>query len=773
MFRKSALVFTFFSLAILKPSFVIAQGEKKIIDIEQCFQRAYMPQMPEAIQWQSANTFTQTIKDTCWAFNLNSNGTLLGKKMLFTKDSFIKRTMVAVSATTADKSFKLARIPQIHWESSSTGWFAVNDYYFNINLNAAQTDNLMLGWISLKAYLNIPVQEIQAQEISENGNWLAYVKSNNIYVTSIHGDLASKSINAQVTTDGSENLVYGQSVHQNEFGITKGLFWSKNAKKLAFYRMDQTRVTSCPLVNIGDRPASSSSFKYPMAGDSSHTVTVGIFDPMSLKTIYLKTEGTYDHYLTNLTWTPDEKFLYISWVNREQNKMELRKYSVESGLLVSIDFVMTHPKYVEPETGPVFLPNSNTDFVLEHKGSGYNHLYLFQFPVANLKKGKSAGMPVISSITAGNWEVTQLLGFSTDGTQIIYQGTGESPMERHIYSSFMAAAILQNTSLKKGLLLTKGYAGTHNAIYHKESHKILDFYSSVTVPMTVSIFNIPKLKPGISIQENFRTHVIFESPNPLSNFNLGEVKLEKQNFNGVELYSRTFLPFNFDPNKKYPVVVYVYGGPHAQMVTNSWLGGGSLWMHYMASKGYIVYTIDNRGSAHRGLEFENATHRQLGTVEMQDQLAALKWLKNQSWVDSTRVGIHGWSFGGFMTTSLMIRAAGNYKVGVAGGPVINWKYYEIMYTERYMDKPQENPDGYAANNLLDYSKNLKGKLLMIHGADDNVVVWQHSLMFVERNVKDHNVNLDYFVYPGHKHNVVGPDRAHLYKKVCQYFFDFL
>jgi dipeptidyl-peptidase-4 len=209
------------------------------------------------------------------------------------------------------------------------------------------------------------------------------------------------------------------------------------------------------------------------------------------------------------------------------------------------------------------------------------------------------------------------------------------------------------------------------------------------------------------------------------------------------------------------------------MVQNKWLGGGNLWMAYMASKGYIVFTIDNRGSANRGFDFESSIHRRLGEVEMNDQLAGITYLKQLSFVDSTRIGIHGWSFGGFMTTSLMTRYPNVFKTGVAGGPVIDWKYYEIMYTERYMDHPSSNPDGYKRTSLLPSASQLKNRLLMIHGADDDVVVLQHSLMFLDACVKSSNDQLDFFIYPGHKHNVVGRDRTHLYKKVSQYFFDHL
>jgi len=691
---------------------------KKLISLQECFQSLNNPQPPPSFRWKGESTFTMVINDTLWGYSLsNFNQTLNSKTFLISRDSF----NALLSSTIKLPVSKSTRFPLINWTSETTGWFNYNNSIVNIWDKSIENSGKPTFKLLLKSrfafdegYLNEQTAKLDvvAQEMSENNNWLAFVGNNNIYVQQLEGwteaDKSSGKYAAtvyQVTEDGGNGIVYGQSVHQNEFGISKGLFWGKQGKKLAFYRMDERRVPQYPLIDISKRPAKSDQFRYPMAGDSSHTVTVGIFDPLSKKLVYVKCEGNYDQFLTNLTFTPDEKFLYISWVNREQNRMELRKYNTETGLLVSTDLVLSHPKYVEPENGPIFLPNSNTNFILEHEGNGFNHLYLFEF-LAGVNSPK----------------ITQLT--------------------------------LQ-TGTNTGLL---SVGGRYLAVYHTDLKN----------PMSLVVLNTePKSNAGTNPIN------LHNSKNPLDKYALGEIKIQKQNFNGIDLYSRTFLPYNFDPTKKYPVVVYVYGGPHAQMVTNSWLGGGSLWMHFLASKGYVVYTIDNRGSAHRGLEFENATHRKLGEVEMLDQLAALRWLKQQNWVDSSRIGVHGWSFGGFMTTSLMTRAAGNYKVGVAGGPVIDWNYYEIMYTERYMDRPQENQEGYAENNLINQTKNLKDRLLMIHGADDNVVVWQHSLMFLNACVKAGNANLDYFVYPGHKHNVVGPDRAHLYKKVCQYFFDHL
>jgi dipeptidyl-peptidase-4 len=297
----------------------------------------------------------------------------------------------------------------------------------------------------------------------------------------------------------------------------------------------------------------------------------------------------------------------------------------------------------------------------------------------------------------------------------------------------------------------------------------IDMSSGIKNPRSYSVGTI-EWKPSAMFSTPL---LVYAAENPLAEYSLARMEMGQMEHDGNTLYTRTFYPSDFDPNKQYPVVCYLYGGPHAQMIQNRWMGGANLWFHYMAQAGYIVYTVDNRGSSHRGLAFEQATFRNLGTVEMQDQLAVLNLLKSQPYIDSSRCGVHGWSFGGFMTTSLMTRESGAFKVGVAGGPVIDWNYYEIMYTERYMDRPSENAEGYAANSLLNHADKLAGRLLMIHGTLDNVVLWQHSQLFVEQCVKEGVTGLDYFIYPGHEHNVIGRDRAHLYKKVSQYFFEHL
>jgi len=757
------------------------------LTIDNCFNPKFYPKNARLYGWITQNQLTEVVDGVFLTIDIQS----MNRTPLIKVDSFINIAKTAIKATTGE-DVNLFGMPIINWTGDYQGWFEAGRFVVSVDFKKPLTDNLMVGPVQLRYSIHGPKDELQASEFSSNGSMVGVVKNNDLYITGNDPRLNFNDI--RITQDGGNGIVYGQSVHRNEFGISKGLFWSPGDDKLAFYRMDERRVTDYPMFGIQPRPAKANSIKYPMAGDSSHTVTVGVYHIESKRLVYLNTQGSYDHYLTNVTWTPDGKFIYISWVNRDQNKMELRKYDAISGALVSVDYQLSHPKYVEPESGPIFIPNSNTDFVLQSEADGWNHLYLFRFV-----KGK----PVIRQITKGNWEVTEVLGFTQEGKYLLFENTMASPLERRVHALDWANSKVNAqgmaTPIAKGSKETSydltPFAGTNKCNYNAKNGYLLDIFSSYNTPRQIFAIDVMKgiggyissrQNPGVQVStftlpenatltlgngEYFKS--IFSSPSPIANLGLGKMEVNKRWVNGTEQYYRIFYPSHFDPNKKYPVVVYVYGGPHAQMITNSWLGGGNLWMHYMAENGYIVYTQDNRGSAHRGLAFENAVHRQLGTAEMADQLDGLAWLKSQTWCDSTRVGVHGWSFGGFMTTSLMTRTPGKFKVGVAGGPVIDWSFYEIMYTERYMDRPEENPDGYKNNNLLGYADKLQGRLLMIHGADDDVVVWQHSLMFVDKAVKARNAQLDYFVYPGHKHNVVGPDRVHLYKKISQYFFDFL
>jgi len=554
--------------------------------------------------------------------------------------------------------------------------------------------------------------------------------------------------NARITVAQSrdKDIVYGQSASRREFGISKGTFWSPKANYLAYYIKDNSDVTDYPLVDITSRTAEAEMTPYPMAGTPSEHVSLGIYNVDKNQTIYIEDENAEsEQYLTNISWGPNEEYIYIQVLNREQNHMKFNKYDVKTGALVNTLFEEKHEKYVEPYHKIHFIPGDDDKFVYQTRRDGYNHLYLYT------TKGKRKGQ-----ITSGNWEVTQFLGFGHKGRYAYYVSTEESPLERHAYK-----INIKNSQKKTKITQSPGY---HRVELSTDANYLSDRYSSTEVPGISQVINTNTLEK----------HTLKKAKNPLKPYALGEMEIGtiKAGDEKTDLYYRLIKPTEFDSTKTYPAIVYVYGGPHAQLISNRWMGGARMWQQYMAQNGYVMLTIDNRGSANRGLAFENATHRQLGKLEMEDQLRGIKFLKKLGYVDTTKIGVHGWSYGGFMTTSLMTHHPEVFQVGVAGGPVIDWKYYEIMYGERYMDTPEENPEGYKSTSLIDMAPELKGKLLIIHGGMDPTVVQQHSLAFLRACIKN-NIPVDYFVYPQAEHNVRGKDRIHLMQKVTDYFNDFL
>lgn len=609
-------------------------------------------------------------------------------------------------------------------------WKNENEFYFN----AGKSE--VIYSISNKSISDSPRKtENKALESYDafNEETFAFTKNDNLYI-----NVKGKEI--QVTTDGSYTIVYGKSVHRDEFGIHKGTYWSPKGNYLAFYRMDQSDVTDYPIIDWNKYPAENKNIKYPMAGNKSHYVTLGIYEISTGKTWYVKTEGPKEQFLTNIAWSPNEKNIYIAILNREQNYMKLNEYDVTSGNFNRTLFEEKDEKYTEP-LNPMFFIGEGKQFIWLSRRDGYRHAYLYNSDGSLAKQ-----------LTKGKWEIKDVNGFDEKNKRFFFHANEQSPINQDFYS-----VEISNGKLNR---LTTG-DGFHTALIDKKGNYIIDNFSSCYTPREYSVINTGT-KKSVSV---------FKADNPIKDYKLGKWNMFTiKNSEGTDLYCRMFKPVNFDSTKKYPVLVYLYNGPHSQLVTNTWMAGGELWYQYMAQKGFIIFTLDGRGTSYRGKDFEQAIFRQLGTKEMEDQLKGVDYLKSLPFVDANRIGVHGWSFGGFMTTSLMTRNPGVYKVGVAGGPVIDWSYYEIMYGERYMDTPQENKEGYDKNNLLNYVDKLKGKLLMIHGAQDNVVVWQHSIMYQKKAV-DKGVQVDYYVYPGHEHNVLGKDRAHLMEKICNYFID--
>ena len=566
--------------------------------------------------------------------------------------------------------------------------------------------------------------------LSPTKNQLAYTIKNNLFLANANDS------SIVVTANEDPNIVAGQSIHRNEFGIKNGIFWSNDGNKIAFYEKDESDVHDYPLLNINDTPGQLKSVKYPMAGQKSEYGKVGVYNTKSKSLIYLKTVHKKDDYVTNLTWGPKNEFIYIAELNRDQNHMKWAKYDATNGKRINTIFEETNDKWVEPEYPLYFIPESSDEFVTLSERDGFMNIYHY-----------NTSGELINQVTNNTWVTTGIL--AVEANKIIFQGTGEDPRESHAFS-----VNLDGSNQRQ--ITTDG--GMHRTKISPNKRYLLDQFSSLGNPGKTQVIDLKTNKKN----------VLHEEENPLENYDIGKTTLDQlKTTDGTSLYLRLIKPNDFNPSNKYPVLIYVYGGPHAQLVTNSWLGGASLWMHWMANQGYIVFTVDGRGSAHRGFEFESAIFRNLGQLEMKDQLAGVEFLKTLPYIDAERIAVHGWSYGGFMTTSLLTNYPAAFSCGVAGGPVIDWKWYEVMYGERYMDQPQTNPEGYKKTSLLNQAKSLKDPLLLIHGTADDVVVMQHNLAFVKACVES-GTQVDFFPYPMHKHNVRGKDRVHLMEKVLNY-----
>ena len=566
-----------------------------------------------------------------------------------------------------------------------------------------------------------------------------FAREHNIYVQSSVG-----SQPVRVTADGCRQIVYGEAVHRNEFGIETGIFPSPDKTAFAFYRMDQSMVTDYPQVNTFTRIASCEPDAYPMAGMKSHKVTVGVYDIAAGTTVWLDLGDVTDRYFTNITWSPDGKANYLFELNRDQTDTSLDVYSAETGKKLRTLYTEHSDKYVEPLHPVSFLPWDSDKFLLWSDRDGFRHLYLMD------TRGR-----MLKQVTKGPFVVRDLVGFCPKTKSVIIATNELNPLQSNLFSVKLSDC--RRTLLDNGI-------GLHSGKLSADGTMLLDTYSAPDVPRAYDIINTVSRKRT----EHFR------SPDPWAGYavpayHTGTLKAA----DGVtDLYYRMVLPPDFDASKRYPAVVYVYGGPHAHLVDASWHWASRSWETYMAQKGYVVFVLDSRGSEHRGRDFEQATFRNLGVCEMEDQMCGVAFLKSLSYIDSSRLGVHGWSFGGFMAISLMTTYPDVFKVGVAGGPVIDWKWYEVMYGERYMDTPEQNPDGYARTSLLAKAGNLKGRLQIIIGMNDPTVVPQHALQFLDACIKS-GTQPDFFVYPGEGHNMRGHASVHLHERITRYFEDYL
>lgn len=616
---------------------------------------------------------------------------------------------------------------------------------------------------------------------SADGEWRAVNDGNRLKVvkSQAYNDGVAMTLELPVEFEVSDNsegdIVWGQSVHRNEFGISGGIFWSPNGHQLAFYRMDETMVQSYPLVQTDDREATVKWSKYPMAGMTSHQVTVGIFNPDTQKTVYLKTnekpetsvgalKGLNDpeHYLTCVTWRPDGKQIFIAELNRLQNFMALNVYDVETGELVQTLYTEEAEKYVEPEQNLFFLPGSNDKFIVTDERKGYDHFYLYDLSKINAKSVTITEKnyhiytgAAYTELTKGDWMVTRLIGADPKAKMLFFMATKDSPLENNLYSV--------DLKTKKMARLTTE-PGRHSVMFNNDYTQFYDTYSHYDTPRVCQLCTIKGNK--------VTKEVLYTAEDPWKGYARPEVTVgtTKAADGKTDLYYRVVKPINMEEGKKYPVVVYLYNGPHTQLISDGYQWGLPAWDCYMASHGYVVFTIDGRGSSNRGLEFEQTIWHNLGYNEGLDQMKGIEVVKSLPYADPDRIGIYGWSYGGFMTTYMVLNYPETFKAGVCGGPVLDWSRYEVMYGERYMGTPQNNPEGYANNTLINQAGKLKSKLLIIHDDQDDTVVPQMSMQFLKNSVKEGTFP-DFMMYVNHPHNVGGKDRMHLNKRIAQYFFD--
>jgi len=709
--------FTLLFLLLLTLSFFEAGAQTRKMDWADLANPSLMAKSLKNLQWMGSTDF--------FTYNGNSKTVLKGNVKSAKPDTLlgVQQLSAAVKAISLPE---IKILPPYTWADNDRMIFTHNDKIISYSVSKGIAEEL--NTIPAKAD-NIDIDDAQYR--------VAFTRDNNLFVSIKGKEIA-------LTNDANKGIVNGQSVHRNEFGIKKGTFWSPKGNLLAFYRMDETMVAEYPIVDIESRIAKVENIRYPMAGETSHQVTLGVFNPETGKTVFMKTAGPDDHYLTNISWDPSEKFVYIAELNRGQNHMKFNKYNAETGDFVKTLFEETNKRYVEPLEPAQFLKTKPNQFIWQSQRDGYTHLYLYDTD-GNL----------ISQLTKGPWVVTDVNSLDQTERRLYYTSTEVSPIQRQLY--------VLDLKTGKTVKLTSLH-GTHKAIVSADGQYVLDALSNTEVARRYDLIDGSNGKSIRTLQEDV---------NPWKEIQRGETTLGTlKSKDGSDLYYRLIKPADFDPNKIYPVIFYVYGGPHSQLVSDTWMGGANAWFQLLSAKGYIVFTMDNHGTSNRGFDFESIIHRNLGVIEVEDQMVGVNYLKSLPFVDADRMAVDGWSYGGFMTISLMLKNPGVFKVATAGGPVIDWKWYEVMYGERYMDTPQENPEGYNNASLLNYVQNLKGRMLIIHDTKDVTVVWQNSLSFIKKSV-DKGVQVDYFVYPGHEHNVSGPDRMHLYKKLFQYYQDHL
>ncbi len=578
---------------------------------------------------------------------------------------------------------------------------------------------------------------------SPDGSRVAFTRSNNLYVK----DLQTNAEKA-VTTSGKPNsLINGSTdwVYEEEFAFTRAFAWNADGTKLAYYTFDETAVPEYNMQVWGEPYPVDYRYKYPKAGEKNSVVTLSVYDLGKDAAVKVDIGTETDMYIPRINWTKNPNLLSVRRMNRLQNRLDILHADAATGK-TTIVLTETSPAYVDLElTDNLTYLADGRHFVHASERSGFKHLYLYDLT------GK-----LVRELTKGNWEVSDFQGIDEKKKLIYFTSTEASPLERQLYSVSMDGKAKTRLSTAKG---------THGINFSPDFSYYLDTYSDANTPLSVGLHTAPAGKLVKMLETND------DLKNRLKEYNLTRKEFfqfatpDKTTLNGFIMK-----PANFDASKKYPVFMYVYGGPGNQQVTDEWSGANYMWFQLLAQKGYIVACVDNRGTGGRGTAFRQTTYANLGKLEVQDQIEAAKYFSTLPYVDKARIGIHGWSYGGYMTALCMTVGADYFKAGISGAPVTTWRFYDTIYTERYLKRPQENAGGYDDNSPVTHAAKLKGKFLLIHGTGDDNVHFQNSIT-LQQELINNGKQFDTFIYPNQAHGVRGKSRLHLYNLMTNFIVE--
>lgn len=629
-------------------------------------------------------------------------------------------TLSALNAGVTSTGYLAMRFfPSVRWQSNQELLFDYFNKVFSYHIETGATQ-LLVSYDD-----NSRHADFNAERVS-----IAYVLDNNLFVH------FSDSTILPVTAHENQSIVSGAPIHRYEFGITKGTFWSPDGSKLAFYESDESQMVEYPVTDYRPEMPQPRNIRYPVPNMPGERPRVGIFNVESKEVKYLD-GGQEEKYISHLTWGPDGQSVFLTELDRAQQHLQLVRYQIPNGERTVILTEQDTAQFVEPLAAPVFLPDPRDGFLWLSNADGYKHLYHYN------SQGK-----LNRQITKGEFDVAEIIGFDDSGRNAII--TAHHPvLERHVFSVNLRRGRMKQITNDTGL---------HSATLSSDNKYLMITLSSEDIPGRNDLY----LSSGEFVQ------TLHTAENPLTSYSTGTTEIISfKAHDGSDLYGRIVKPSKMEPGAKYPVLVYVYGGPQAQLVNRGWLNGAGLWMHHLAEQGYIVFTLDNRGTANRGNHFARQTHGQLGTIEIQDQLSGVAYLKKLDYVDADNMAVYGWGYGGYLAASLMLRTPGIFKAGVAGGAMTNWRLYESIFTERHMGTLDSNEDAYDRAGLIEYADNLKGALLLMHGVSDEVVPVGHHMKLMQRFV-ELGVHAEQFLFPAHGHHIRGRDRLHMMERVVNF-----